>query len=497
MNYGFTCPDNIPVLHLNCGRLNAQAAQALHKAVRETRDAGRAAMLIDMSGVSRLTHCGLAALVECYGQNGGAITLGFFGITPKVLARINKFGLGQQLPIYATLTDALEANVFRRHLLAGSRAVILAADAPRDLAPLSWDHATTMLDLLGQPVLSHLTGGLRQFGLRDVCIAAGHNAQDISHHLDADPDSRVILSKQGKEGTDGWEAAPLGTASTLAHLQREISYCQNDLIVLHGDTVGDIDLPAMMEHHRRSGALATVTAFPTEQSDHAHHGWVRSSPTGLVLGLGSPDTVIATSKALALGGIYILSPSAIRMVADRPAQDLERDLLPSLLANRAAIQIFESERRHRIRTGRDYAAVLQAVLRGEIAGLTPDAQEVEPGKWIAKGAEVSRTAKLRAPCFVGRNSIIGAHATLSGGTIIGADSYVGAGAQIDGSIIMPKSHVVEGSELTGQLASPFWAVETAIADGRSEGCEPLDAVRPLSSPQPATTVWRHLVRGVS
>ena len=123
--------------------------------------------------------------------------------------------------------------------------------------------------------------------------------------------------------------------------------------------------------------------------------------------------------------------------------------------------------------------------------------KIEPGKWIAKGAEVPRTAKLRAPCFVGRNSIIGAHATLSSGTIIGADSYVGAGAQIDGSIIMPKSHVVEGSELTGQLASPFWAVETAIADGRSEGCEPLDAVRPLSSPQPATTVWRHLVRGVS
>lgn len=61
--------------------------------------------------------------------------------------------------------------------------------------------------------------------------------------------------------------------------------------------------------------------------------------------------------------------------------------------------------------------------------------EISPGVWVSKSAEIAPSASISPPCIIGENSIIRHSAFIRGSVIIGKDCVVGNSTEMKNSII--------------------------------------------------------------
>lgn len=203
------------------------------------------------------------------------------------------------------------------------QAMILAAGMGTRLRPLTSVCPKPMLPVAGRPLLEHTIDWLYRYGVRDAVVNL--------HHL-----PRVIADGLGGGGRFGvrltysYEEQLLGTAGAL-RLVRD--HLHETFVLVHGDTLVDIDLAGMLSFHRRRGALVTLAlkrvATPQQQT------LVAVDRAGRVLELSSQPGV--WGGGLGLGGVAIIEPALLESIpADNPC-DLARDLLPLLLEQGAPI----------------------------------------------------------------------------------------------------------------------------------------------------------------
>ncbi|MBD3402713.1 hypothetical protein GF420_07445 [candidate division GN15 bacterium] len=116
------------------------------------------------------------------------------------------------------------------------------------------------------------------------------------------------------------ENDPLSTVGPL----RLVNELPDDFLVINGDVLTDIDLHALYDHHRNSGAIATVAAARrTEQIDF---GVVELDEDGRIVGFREKPTYDFTVSM----GVYVFSKRVLSMIpADRQYgfDELMRDLL--------------------------------------------------------------------------------------------------------------------------------------------------------------------------
>src|SRR5690606_15383883 len=89
----------------------------------------------------------------------------------------------------------------------------------------------------------------------------------------------------------------------------------------------------------------------------------------------------------------------------------------------------------------DWFAALQAFLPHAVTPARIGAREIAPGIWVGLHAQVSATARLQAPCWIGENVLVGDHATIGPGAILEDRAIVEPGATIAQSAIAPESFV--------------------------------------------------------
>lgn len=97
-------------------------------------------------------------------------------------------------------------------------------------------------------------------------------------------------------------------------------------------------------------------------------------------------------------------------------------------------------------------AALQAFLPRAV---TPDrigAREIRPGIWVGLHAQVSPTARLQAPCWIGENALIADDATIGPGAIIEDRAIIERGATVAQSVIGPETFVGEWISVKDSLA---------------------------------------------
>lgn len=99
-------------------------------------------------------------------------------------------------------------------------------------------------------------------------------------------------------------------------------------------------------------------------------------------------------------------------------------------------------------------AALNAFLPRALTSDRIGAREIQPGVWIGLHAQVSPTARLRAPCWIGEHAVICDDATVGPLAIIEDRAVIEQGATVQRSIVGPETFV-------GQMIS----VQNSIAQG--------------------------------
>jgi len=131
-----------------------------------------------------------------------------------------------------------------------------------------------LLPIGDRPVLWHIMKIYSSHGFHDFVLALGWRGEEIRrfflHYEAMTRDFTVTLGHAGgieylnSHEEEGWRVSCVDTgrdALTGTRVRRAAGHAgTGSVMVTYGDGLGDVDVSALLAHHRASGRLATVTA---------------------------------------------------------------------------------------------------------------------------------------------------------------------------------------------------------------------------------------------
>ena len=152
------------------------------------------------------------------------------------------------------------------------KVVILAGGQGTRLAEETETRPKPMVDIGGRPILWHIMKHYAHHGFTEFVIALGYRAEDVKRffvdYLSLNGDLTVELGsravKRHEPERDAWTVHLVDTGmdtNTGGRVGRLRTWLGNEPFLLtYGDGVADVDLKRLVESHRSSGKLVTVTA---------------------------------------------------------------------------------------------------------------------------------------------------------------------------------------------------------------------------------------------
>ena len=199
------------------------------------------------------------------------------------------------------------------------KAVILAGGLGTRLSEETAIRPKPMVEIGGMPILWHIMKLYSAHGVEDFVICCGYKGYVIKeyfanyflHMSDVTFDMQANCMHVHQKRAEPWKVTLVDTGDTSAtggrirriaeHVRDEDAFC-----LTYGDGIGDIDITASIDFHRRHGKSATVTAtFPPGRFGalDIHDGQVRSfqeKPRG--------------DGAMINGGFFVLSPRVLEYI---------------------------------------------------------------------------------------------------------------------------------------------------------------------------------------
>lgn len=203
------------------------------------------------------------------------------------------------------------------------KALVLAAGRGSRLRPLTDYVPKPMLPVRGTPLLEWALYPVILAGFDDLVIAVSHHAAQIEHHFGdgAHLGARMTYSRG---------AAPAGKAGEIWRARALLPRDEGPYLIVPGDTLTDLDYPALMAFHRAHGGPVTVVLSTHYRLEV---GLARLDPqTARILAWSEKPEVDRPVST----GAYVISASVIDAIApfhpDEREVDLPAEVFPALLA---------------------------------------------------------------------------------------------------------------------------------------------------------------------
>src|SRR5947209_1213466 len=152
------------------------------------------------------------------------------------------------------------------------KAVILAGGLGTRLSEETVVRPKPMVEIGGRPILWHIMKLYCHYGVNDFVICLGYKGYTIKeyfanyllHSSDVTMNLRTGDVRIHHNAAEPWTVTLVDTGEqtlTGGRLRRVQPHVGDETFCFtYGDGVGDIDIGALVDFHRRQGALATVTA---------------------------------------------------------------------------------------------------------------------------------------------------------------------------------------------------------------------------------------------
>lgn len=217
------------------------------------------------------------------------------------------------------------------------KAVILAGGLGTRLAEETNVRPKPMVEIGGKPILWHIMKMYSSHGVNDFVICCGYKGYIIKeyfanyflHMSDVTFCMKENRMDVHEKRAEPWTVTLVDTGDnsmTGGRLKRVADYVKNEeaFLFTYGDGVGDIDITATIDFHRKHGKSATLTAtYPPGRFGalDIQHGQVKSfkeKPKG--------------DGAMINGGFFVLSPKVLNYISN-DSSVWEQEPLMSLAAD--------------------------------------------------------------------------------------------------------------------------------------------------------------------
>jgi mannose-1-phosphate guanylyltransferase len=169
-----------------------------------------------------------------------------------------------------------------------------------------------------RPFLDVQLEWLAECGVNEVTLALGVRAEPVIERVRVRGADQLPIVR--------WtvDPFPLGTGGALAHSAREE---KRTFLVVNGDTLAEVDLVALFDHHQRYGALATLAAYKVANAEA--RGTIEMEKDGRVTAFREKEKA---GEAWVSGGIYFCEPALLELVPTGKPSGLETDVFPRAVA---------------------------------------------------------------------------------------------------------------------------------------------------------------------
>jgi glucose-1-phosphate cytidylyltransferase len=215
------------------------------------------------------------------------------------------------------------------------KTIILAGGFGTRLSEETEVRPKPMVEVGGRPILWHIMKTYAHYGFNDFVIALGYKADYIKKYfldyvgfsgnitVSIKDGQSTITQREQDEWTIHLEETGLDTM-TGGRIKSLGHWVKNEpFMVTYGDGVSDINISALLAHHKKMGKLATVTAV---------------RPPARYGGLFMEDGVVKsftekpqTGEGWINGGFIVFEPEVVKMIKG-PKSSLEAELLEELAA---------------------------------------------------------------------------------------------------------------------------------------------------------------------
>ncbi len=201
------------------------------------------------------------------------------------------------------------------------KAVILAGGYGTRLMEESIVRPKPMVEIGGRPILWHIMKLYSHYGINDFIICLGYKGYIIKeyfanyfmHMSDVTFDLKNNQMDVHNNFSEPWRVTLIDTGEgtmTGGRIKQASSYLEGEdaFCMTYGDGVADIDIGALIEHHRDRGKLATLTAVQPP----GRYG-------SLMLDDGDEDVDGFCEKPIGdggwiNGGFFVMSPKVLDLI---------------------------------------------------------------------------------------------------------------------------------------------------------------------------------------
>ena len=258
------------------------------------------------------------------------------------------------------------------------RALVLAAGLGTRQQPLTLARAKAAAPVDGEPLVRRTIRWLTRQGVTDLVVNLHHKPETIAAVVGdgADLGARVRYS---------WESPVLGSAGGPRHALPLLlsDAAERTCVLVNGDTLTSVDLAAMIDQHRRTGADVTMAVIANPRPDK--YGSIQLDERQAVTGFTRRGTE----------GFHFIGPQVIEAdvflpLADGVPSETVVGLYPQLIARRrgSVMGFVSSATFHDIGTPAD---LLETSLAFAAADGRPDRPRWGRGVRVASSARVTRS----------------------------------------------------------------------------------------------------------
>ena len=198
------------------------------------------------------------------------------------------------------------------------QAVILAGGLGTRLSEETHLRPKPMVEIGGQPILWHIMKIYSHYGINDFVICCGYKGYLIKEYFanyflhTSDVTFDISNNKMEVHANKGepWRVTLVDTGDstmTGGRLKRVASYIgEEDFCFTYGDGLADVDIGALVRHHKSHGKKATITAVKPP----GRYGALTMC-NGIVTGFTEKPR---GDGGLINGGFFVLAPSVITLI---------------------------------------------------------------------------------------------------------------------------------------------------------------------------------------
>src|ERR1700694_2646775 len=295
----------------------------------------------------------------------------------------------------------------------GSRLRPLTSRRPKPLAPVA-----------GKPVMELIVDLLKEHGFDEIVSTLHYLADEIEAYF-GDGEAHGIKMHYVVEDT------PLGTAGAVKMAHELLG--DDTFLVISGDALTDLDLSAVVRHHKEQGTDVTIAL--QRVTNPLEFGVVVTDETGrIVRFLEKPSWGEVFSDTINTG-IYVLEPSILDRMQRGKVYDFSKDLFPDMLREGAklggyVIDAYWTD----IGNLEQYQQANYDAVTGKV-GIDFPGTLVAPGVFAGEGSRIDPEARIEGPVVIGRDVRVAAGASIVGPAVIGDRTIVGRAASVCRSVV--------------------------------------------------------------